>query len=432
MDYEQILQYLYDSLPMFSRTGAAAYKKDITNTALLCGFLGNPHKAIKSIHVAGTNGKGSTSHMLAAVFQQAGYKTGLYTSPHLKDFRERIRINGEMISQKFVVDFVEKIKAYSEEIRPSFFELTVAMMLQYFKEQAVEIAIIETGLGGRLDSTNIIDPELSVITNISFDHTNILGNTLHEIALEKAGIIKPYKPVVIGETNDELTQIFTKAAHTNHSPIYFAENEYSITETKSSDDLLQIIYTDRSGKKVYYATDLAGTYQQKNLRTVIVALDVLNTKFNISYDDVAKGLTQVKNLTGLHGRWEKIADHPLTVMDVGHNEAGIKAILQQVQSIIYNKLHIIIGVVKDKDVTTMLSLLPPDAKYYFTMAHIPRALPAEELQSQALKFNLKGDNYNSVNEAIDKARSIANDNDLVVVCGSVYLVGEVEKVNSSL
>lgn len=432
MDYEQTLQYLYDSLPMFSRTGAAAYKKDITNTALLCGFLGNPYKAIKCIHVAGTNGKGSTSHMLAAVFQQAGYKTGLYTSPHLKDFRERIRINGEMISQKFVVDFVEKIKAYSEEIRPSFFELTVAMMLQYFKEQAVEIAIIETGLGGRLDSTNIIDPELSVITNISFDHTNILGNTLHEIALEKAGIIKPYKPVVIGETNDELTQIFTKVAHTNHSPIYFAENEYSINEAQSSDDLLQVTYNDKSDRKVSYATDLAGTYQQKNLRTVIVALDVLNTKFNISYDDVAKGLTQVKTLTGLHGRWEKIADHPLTVMDVGHNEAGIKAILQQVQSITYNKLHIIIGVVKDKDVSTMLSLLPPDAKYYFTMARIPRALPAEELQSQALKFNLKGDSYDSVNQAIDKARSIANDNDLVIVCGSVYLVGEVEKINNGL
>jgi dihydrofolate synthase/folylpolyglutamate synthase len=432
MDYEQTLQYLYDSLPMFSHIGAAAYKKDITNTALLCNFLNNPQHSLKCIHVAGTNGKGSTSHMLAAIFQQAGYKTGLYTSPHLKDFRERIRVNGEMISQHFVVEFVKKIKIYSEEIQPSFFELTVALMLQYFKEQAVDIAIIETGLGGRLDSTNIIDPELSIITNISFDHTNILGNTLREIALEKAGIIKPYRPVVIGETNDELTQIFTNVARINHSSIYFAGEEYSVVEAQSIDDLLHITYSNKSNEKVSYATDLDGIYQQKNLRTVITALDVLKNNFNIGYSEIAKGLTQVKILTGLHGRWEKIADQPLTVMDVGHNEAGIKAILQQVQSLTYNTLHIVIGVVKDKDVTTILSLLPPDAKYYFTMAHIPRALPAEELQSRASEFNLRGDSYSSVNQAIHKARSMANHNDLIVVCGSVYLVGEVEKIIDGL
>ncbi|MEO7800482.1 MAG: folylpolyglutamate synthase/dihydrofolate synthase family protein [Ginsengibacter sp.] len=427
MDYEETLQYLYDSLPMFSRTGAAAYKKDITNTAILCSFLDNPQATLKCIHVAGTNGKGSTSHMLAAVFQQAGYKTGLYTSPHLKDFRERIRINGNMISQHFVVEFVKKIKAYSEEIQPSFFELTVAMMLQYFKEHKVDIAIIETGLGGKLDSTNIIDPELSIITNISFDHTNILGNTLREIALEKAGIIKPYKPVVIGETNDEFTQIFSHSAQINQSPIYFAENEYAVMGFESIQDLLYISYSDKkSGETVAYATDLDGIYQQKNLRTVIVALDVLKDTFNISYDDVHEGLMHVKSLTGLHGRWEKIADHPLTVMDVGHNEAGIRAILQQIESMTYEKLHIVIGIVKDKDVDTILSLLPPGAKYYFTMAHIQRALPAEELQNRAAYFNLTGACYNSVNEAIITARSIADRDDLIVICGSVYLVGEVD------
>lgn len=429
MDYGQTLQYLYDSLPMFSRTGAAAYKKDITNTALLCSFLNNPQQDLKCIHVAGTNGKGSTSHMLAAIFQQAGYKTGLYTSPHLKDFRERIRINGDMISKDFVVEFVRKIKDYSEEIKPSFFELTVAMMLQYFKEEKVDIAIIETGLGGRLDSTNIINPELSVITNISFDHTNILGNTLQEIASEKAGIIKPNKPVVIGETTSDLTRIFTDTAAVNNARIFFAEDDYQLVNSESINDLLKITYRNNSsGKLSSYTTDLDGIFQQKNLRTVVVSLDVLTQKFKISEDDIAKGLSHVKALTGLHGRWEKIADRPLTVLDVGHNEAGIKAVLQQVRSLTFERLHIVIGVVKDKDVTTILSLLPVDAVYYFTMAHIQRALPAQELQSRAAEFDLKGDIYTSVNEAIHKARSVAKVNDLIVVCGSVYLIGEVDLI----
>ncbi len=427
MDYEQTLQYLYDSLPMFSRTGAAAYKKDITNTTLLCDFLNQPQQHVKCIHVAGTNGKGSTSHMLAAVFQQAGYKTGLYTSPHLKDFRERIRINGEMISKEFVVEFVRDIKDYSEEIKPSFFELTVAMMLQYFKEQAVDIAIVETGLGGRLDSTNIIDPELSIITNISYDHTNILGNTLQEIAFEKAGIIKPGKPVVVGEIQESLIQIFTDNAKKNHALIYFAEDEYQVVKSVSSNNLLIITYrNNRSGREVFYTTDLDGIYQQKNLRTVIVALNILTQQFKIDDHDIVNGLSNVTAFTGLHGRWEKIADNPLTVLDVGHNEAGIKAVLQQIHSLSYSNLHIVIGVVKDKDITTILSLLPADATYYFTRAHIPRALPSEELQSRAKECNLNGGVYSSVNEAIYQARSVAKPTDLIVVCGSVYLIGEVE------
>jgi dihydrofolate synthase/folylpolyglutamate synthase len=302
------------------------------------------------------------------------------------------------------------------------------MMLQYFKEKRVDIAIVETGLGGRLDSTNIIDPELSIITNISFDHTNILGNTLQEIAFEKAGIIKKNKPVVIGEASQELTALFKGVATGNNSPIFFAEEKYEILNSKPDINSLSVTLTHRAsnlGKT--YTTDLGGNYQLKNLRTVVLALDVLRQHFTITTEAINKGLSNVKDLTGLHGRWEKIADDPITILDVGHNEAGIKAILQQIQMLSFSTLHIVIGVVRDKDVTTILSLLPVEAVYYFTSAHIPRALPAEDLQSHAAVFSLKGDAYNSVNDALSKARSVSKKTDLIVVCGSVYLIGEVQR-----
>ena len=434
MTYQQTLDYLVTKLPLFSKVGAAAYKKDITNTVLLCDASGNPQNKIRTIHVAGTNGKGSTSHMLAAIFQQCGYKTGLYTSPHLKDFRERIKVDGNWIEENFIISFVEKMKDISEKISPSFFELTVVMALQYFAEQKVDIAIIETGLGGRLDSTNVITPELSIITNIGYDHMNILGDTLEKIAFEKAGIIKPNVPVVIGESLPETKNIFLEKAKQCKSEIIFAETEYIITDSFLKINELDVEVTNSaSNKKEKYILDLNGIYQQKNLVTVLAAIDELNNLgYNLEKENISSALASVKKITGLHGRWDIIQLEPVIALDVAHNEDGIKQLLHQISLCKYEHLHIIFGIVKDKDADKILSLLPKDAMYYFTRSQIPRALPEDELAAKAKQFDLHGEKFSEVNEALKAAMAKAHKEDLIVVCGSVFLVGEVNLNSSSI
>jgi dihydrofolate synthase/folylpolyglutamate synthase len=430
MTYQQTLDYLFSRLPMYSRIGAAAFKKDLTNTIKLCGFLDNPQHKFKSIHVAGTNGKGSVSHMLAAILQKAGYKTGLYTSPHLKDFRERIKINGELVNEKFVIDFTERMKPLIEEVQPSFFEITVAMAFEYFAEQKVNIAVIEVGLGGRFDSTNIITPELSVITNIGWDHMNILGDTLEKIAFEKAGIIKKGVPAVIGETLPETKPVFEKAAAERNAPLHFAAKKRNSAGWKWEKYEL-IIEVEEQGKAEHkqYHLDLPGIYQTKNLLTVLEACSLLKQR-GFKIDDLAilKGLKKTKKLTGLHGRWEVIHEHPLIVLDVAHNEDGIRQLTRQVELTDHHELHIVIGLVKDKETEKILSLLPRSAHYYFTQAHIPRALDAAILKQKAKQFNLNGELFTDVNIALNQAINKAHKNDLVLVCGSVFLAGEVSAV----
>jgi dihydrofolate synthase / folylpolyglutamate synthase len=428
MNYQQTIDYLYQHLPMFSRIGAAAYKKDLHNTIALCTAIGDPQNKFKSIHIAGTNGKGSTSHMLAAILQQAGYKTGLYTSPHLKDFRERIKINGEMISEDFVTGFVEKTRAISDHIQPSFFELTVATAFDYFAQQQVDIAVIETGLGGRLDSTNIITPLLSIITNIGYDHMNILGNTLEEIAGEKAGIIKPNIPVVIGEYLPQTKGIFGSKATACNAPIYFAQDDYKVYDVTPSTKTLQCTVKNIPHDIAeHFTLDLNGLYQTKNLCTVLCAEGILMQQgFTIKNEAEKYALAHTKKITGLHGRWDVVAENPAVVLDVAHNEDGIKQLLQQLPAANTSvTTHIVIGMVKDKEVEKVLSLLPGTAQYYFTNAHIPRAMAAADLQNKAAAFNLHGNYYDDVNEALAAAKQKAAATDLIVVCGSVFLVGEV-------
>ena len=430
MTYQQTIDHLYSQLPMFSRIGSAAYKKDLHNTIELCNALDNPQNKFKSIHIAGTNGKGSTSHMLAAILQKAGYKTGLYTSPHLKDFRERIKINGEMVSEAFVVDFVERTKQLTESIEPSFFELTVAMAFEYFVKEKVDIAVIETGLGGRLDSTNIITPLLSIITNIGYDHMNILGDTLEQIAFEKAGIIKQNVPVVIGEYTAITKPIFINKASETNSSIFFANDKYNVSNISSSAYQLKCDVTDVSNNCTEnFTLDLNGLYQTKNLQTVLCAEGILMQQgFNISNKSEKYALANVKKLTGLHGRWDVIEEKPMIVLDVAHNEDGIKQVLNQLSVISdqFESLHIVTGMVKDKEIEKVLTLLPKEATYYFTNAHIPRALPAAELQQKAAAHQLNGNVFDDVNDAIDAAKRKASSKDLRLVCGSVFLVGEVE------
>jgi len=433
MNYEETLSWLYTQLPLFSRIGAAAYKADLDNTIAICSFLDNPQHKSKSIHVAGTNGKGSTSHMLAAILQQSGYKTGLYTSPHLKDFRERIKINGEMISKAFVVDFTAKTKSLSETIQPSFFELTVGMAFDYFAQEQVDIAIIETGLGGRLDSTNVINPLVSVITNIGYDHMNLLGNTLEQIASEKAGIIKKDTPVVIGEWLPETRQIFLDKAAEMNAPVHFAADEYEILDVRYSATKLDLKIADRKEiMNEQYELDLNGLYQANNLCTVLCTIDVLLDKgFEFDIDDMQSALKNVKSLTGLHGRWEVLKQNPTLIIDVAHNEDGIRSVLKNLQqlNIAPANTHFVMGMVNDKDVNKVLTLLPAAATYYFCNAHIPRAMPYEELQRKAAQHGLKGNGYDDVNEAIKAALGKAKPDDTIMVCGSVFVVGE---VNSNL
>ena len=428
MNYQETLHYLFNKLPMFSRIGAAAYKADLTNTIALCKAIQNPQQNFKTIHIAGTNGKGSTSHMLAAIFQAAGYKTGLYTSPHLKDFRERIKINGKVCTEEFVINFTQKIQPQIEFIEPSFFEITVAMAFEYFALEQVDIAIIETGLGGRLDSTNIITPELSIITNIGFDHMNFLGNTLDKIAFEKAGIIKHNIPVVIGEKHAETISVFNKKAAKENAAIVYAEDVYSIYNIEYNEQFLAVQVTNhKANLGSTYKLDLSGIYQSKNLITVLTAIQILqNQGWNISEENITMALRQVKKITGLHGRWELLQTNPNIVADVGHNADGIKQITQQLAISKYKKLHIVVGMVKDKDIKAAIALLPQEARYYFTQAQIERALPSNEIQQLAANFNLLGNCFSTVNIAIQEAQKNATKDDLILVCGSVFLVGEID------
>lgn len=412
---------------MFSRIGAAAIKKDLTNTIKLCEALGNPQNTFKSVHIAGTNGKGSTSHMLAAILQTAGYKTGLYTSPHLYDFRERIKVDGKMCEQDFVVDFVQRIQHLIHEIEPSFFEITVAMAFDYFAQQKVDIAVVETGLGGRLDSTNIISPVLSVITNIGWDHMNLLGNTLEEIAFEKAGIIKEKVPVVIGETAENIQPIFAKQASLRSAPIVFADQKRYVDEWSFENDHIKITVAEKNQKHTY-KLDLGGIYQTKNLLSVLEAIHQLQIhQWKIEPGHIDHALQHVKKLTGLHGRWEVIQQHPKVVLDVAHNVDGVKQLAAQLEYTRYNKLHMVIGMVKDKEVDAVLHLLPKHASYYFTKAQIPRALDEVSLQEKAKAIGLKGNCFMDVDAALNDALTHASTNDLILVCGSVFLVAEVKR-----
>jgi len=427
MNYRQTINYLFTRLPMFSRIGLAAYKPDLTNTIRLCASLGNPQTKFKSVHIAGTNGKGSVSHMLAAVLQRAGYKTGLYTSPHLKDFRERIKVNGEMINEEFVVEFTENVIPLIDEIDPSFFEITVAMAFEYFARQQVDIAVIETGLGGRLDSTNIIIPELSIITNIGWDHTNILGDSLEKIAMEKAGIIKDRVPVILGEVIKETLQVFERIAGEKKAPLVIASQKRHVMGWKwEKNELIAEVAEEHNTDHKVYHLDLPGLYQLKNLLTVLEACSQLQSKgYNIDIRAQMEGLKHSKTDTGLHGRWEIIQHSPLVVLDVAHNEDGVKQVLEQVEVTDHNELHVILGMVKDKETERVLKLFPKTAQYYFTQAQIPRALPAESLLDKAAACGLNGKSYPDVNTALTEAKLSADPKDMILICGSVFLVGEV-------
>lgn len=441
MDYQQTVDYLYTQLPMFQRVGAAAYKNNLDNTIAICKLLGNPENKFKSIHVAGTNGKGSTSHLLASILQSAGYKVGLYTSPHLKDFRERIKINGEMIPQQNVVDFVETYKTDFEKIQPSFFEMTVGLAFDYFVSQQIDIAIIEVGLGGRLDSTNVISPEVSIITNISFDHTALLGNTLEKIAAEKAGIIKPETPVIIGETQVEIKNVFIEKAKQNNAPLFFADEIYKTVNVHHINNERLFLSMDiekqsdapafsgeENGETIYLnlETELLGLYQQKNIPAVLCAIEVINKKgFDISETAIRDGIKNVTLQTGLLGRWQILSQQPLVIADTGHNEAGIKEVLSQIDKTPHDQLHFVLGMVNDKDISTILALLPKKAKYYFCQANIPRALEANDLANQAKMAGLNGEICGSVANALIFAKKNAQTTDLVFVGGSTFTVAEV-------
>jgi dihydrofolate synthase / folylpolyglutamate synthase len=436
MTYKQTLDYLYSQLPMFTRIGASAFKKDLTNTLALCDALGNPQNAFPTVHIAGTNGKGSTAHMIAAVLQAAGYKTGLYISPHYKDFRERIKINGQYIAKKYVTDFVKQNIPHFERIQPSFFEMTVAMAFDYFSKEKVDIAVIEVGLGGRFDSTNIITPLVSVITNISLDHTDMLGTTLPEIAFEKAGIIKPQIPVVIGEIHAETRPVFEKKAAECDAPIYFASQDIDI-ETVSNNfekSILKINYSNLnfpSFKNLESLGDLevglSGDFQEKNVTTVLETIPVLNKYSSFKIDETAlrTGLKNVKSLTNFIGRWQVIGENPTILCDSAHNEGGLSITLNQLKALNFNNLHVVLGFVKDKDLSKVLTLFPDSASYYFAKANIPRGLDAEILRGMASEQNLGGRAYKSVKQALAAAKKRAQPNDLIFVGGSIFVVAEI-------
>lgn len=390
---------------MYQKQGASAYRKDLHNTILLSEYLGNPEQQIKTIHIAGTNGKGSTSSMIASVLQEAGYKVGLYTSPHLKDFRERIKINGKKIPKKFVSEFILRHKSFFENHNLSFFEMTVGLAFDYFKKKKVDVAIIEVGMGGRLDSTNIITPLVSVITNIGLDHTQFLGNSIAEIASEKAGIIKPKIPVVIGEYVSQTREVFEQKAQENNSEIYFAS------------DL--ILKTPQS--------DLVGKYQEKNKKTVLQTIKVLQNKshFNISPQDISNGFLNVVKNTGLLGRWQTLQENPKVICDTAHNKHGLEIVLEEIQKEKYNQLHIVLGAVNDKDLDSVLPLFPQQAKYYFCKPNVPRGLQTDILQQKAMAFSLNGKKYSSVKNALKSAKRNAATNDLIFVGGSTFVVAEV-------
>ena len=422
-NYQQTLEYLYANLPIFQRVGAVAYKKDLTNTIQLCEVLGNPQLKFKSVHMAGTNGKGSTSHMLASVLQASGYKTGLYTSPHLKDFTERIKINGQEIGKEFVVGFANRIRPSIELIKPSFFEITVAMAFDYFAQQQVDVAVIEVGLGGRLDSTNVISPVVSVITNIDYDHKDLLGDTLEQIAAEKAGIIKHSVPVVVSERQPEVENVFIEMAAKVESFIHFAQDKYSVQQ---SDNALHIFRND----KLYInklSLPLKGIYQIKNLVGVLKTVDILmDNGFLITKESLIRGLEKTVDQTGLKGRWQQLGEKPLMVCDTGHNAAGVREVMRQIDLQKFDKLHIVWGMVKDKEADEILALLPKRARYYFCQAAIPRALDAHLLKQKAEHFGLYGQVTQDVNQAIVKAKQTAGSDDFIFIGGSTFVVAEID------
>lgn len=425
--YQQTLEYLYERLPMFSRIGKAALKPDLTNTLKLCAALGDPQNKFRSVHIAGTNGKGSVSHGIAAALQTAGHKTGLYTSPHLVDFRERIRINGVPVEEQWVVSFVEKMRGTIEEIQPSFFEITVAMAFDYFAEQKVDIAVIETGLGGRLDSTNVITPLLSVITNISYDHKDLLGNTLAEIANEKAGIIKPDIPVVIGEQHNETERIFFEHSVHKHSTVHYADSLWGMVRTGQDHEYQNFKAVNNAKREMLdLRTDLKGYYQQHNLKTILTVAELLTYQgYRTTIPNTIAALDRVRKTTGLRGRWEVASTSPLIICDVAHNPAGLQEVLGQ-----FNQLqstaakHIILGFVSDKDVDAALALFPKDAIYYFTNARIPRAMPADVLTQHASAAGLKGSTHADVSATLEAARHNMKENDALLITGSFFIVGE--------
>jgi dihydrofolate synthase/folylpolyglutamate synthase len=420
MNYEETLAFLYSQLPIFQRIGAAAYKANLDNTYALMEVLNEPQKKFKSVHIAGTNGKGSTAHLLASIYQEAGYKTGLYTSPHLKDFRERIRLNGNMIPQGFVVNFVEKYAEQFKSISPSFFELTMAMAFQYFAEEKVDIVILETGLGGRLDSTNIVNPELSIITNIGMDHMQFLGDTLPEIAGEKAGIIKPNTPVLIGEKQIEIQKVFEQKAEKESSPLFYAENLVALEHIDAVSNSFRIIYNER--KLIEYLDfPLLGSYQIKNLKTAIAAAMHLKLSLNA----IKSGIENVLINTHLAGRWQILSQNPLTICDTAHNEDGLRYVVKQLEETPHKTLHFVLGVVNDKVIDKILKRFPKNAIYYFCKADIPRGLEVEILQEKAEGIGLVGNTYSSVNAALREAQKTALKDDLVFVGGSTFTVAEV-------
>lgn len=423
MNYQSTLDYLFQSLPMFHRVGAAAYKANLDNTNLLMDLTEHPYQKFKSIHIAGTNGKGSTSHFLASILQETGLKVGLYTSPHLKDFRERIKINGVMIPECEVVDFVTKYKSDFDKIQPSFFEMTVALAFSYFASEKVDIAIIETGLGGRLDSTNVINPLLSIITNIDFDHTQLLGDTLDKIASEKAGIIKPETPVVIGESNPISDLVFNEKSTKENAPICFADKQYHAKILKQENPFLLPLSIDGLVLK----SPLAGAYQVNNLITVFAAIETINQNqwFSISKIEFQRGVSNVIKNTNLLGRWQKINDIPLAIADTGHNPHGLVYVLEQLNQLHKKQIHFVLGMVNDKDIHTVLQLLPKTAIYYFCKANIPRGMDAKLLQENARNFGINGNVYNSVIDAYQSAISNAEKQDVVFVGGSTFTVAEV-------
>ncbi len=430
MDYRKTLDFLYKQLPMYQRIGAAAYKTDLNNTIEICRVLGNPERRFTSIHIAGTNGKGSVAHMLASVFQEAGYKTGLYTSPHLLDFRERIKINGEMIPEDEVIAFVSKYTGPLSHIQPSFFEYTFGMAMDYFSASSIDMAIVETGMGGRLDSTNVITPIISVITNIGMDHTRFLGNSLDKIAREKAGIIKLHVPVVIGETQAETEGIFRDVAREKLSEICFADQEFAVVNIHRPDQGLNGVTMDvmKSGKTVYRSLGLpfGSGYQLKNALTVVAAVEqARKAGFSIGTMAFHSGLSNVISNTGFAGRWQVLRKNPITICDTGHNKDGIRQVMAQISTLNFNHLHFVFGAVDDKDIDEVLELLDPDATYYFCKADIPRGMDSGALNTMAVRHGLVGKAYPSVRKAYEAALRRAGENDLVFIGGSTFVVAEI-------
>lgn len=424
MTYEQTIDFIFEQLPMFQRQGKVAYKANLNNTIAFDTFLNHPHRTFQTIHVAGTNGKGSVSHMIASVLQQAGYKTGLYTSPHLLDLRERIKTNGQMISKAFVVDFVNVNQTFIQQLKPSFFEMMVMLAFSYFSQQQVDVAVIEVGMGGRLDSTNIITPELSVITNIGLDHTQFLGDTLNKIAAEKAGIIKPNIPVVIGETKNETKLVFEEVAKKQNCTIVYASEKYPITRAQPILNGLQVYLENKTGIETR-TTDLSGIYQANNLRTSLCALELLKTPFTkISNETIALGLQNVISNTKLWGRWQTISTKPLIICDTGHNLDGLQYVTKQINQTKHNKLHLVLGLVSEKKASEVLSLFPNDATFYLTQPNIPRAMPVAQLALSATSHHLNFTAHNTVREAIISAQSHANGDDLIFIGGSTFVVAD--------